>query len=125
MLLSHRVSVYCSELMFLFLQTNTFQCVVVTDGEYSFALFLYLDQGIQWGEGAQMGISSPLLMDDATPANWSFSLPGALTKQSVDIESTTNTGTAGKWAFRIDTDTILQPHGKCDMEERVVRDIRT
>ena len=98
----------------LFLQTNTFQCVITTNGIKSFALLLYLDDGIQWGQGAQIGldvISTPLarIAQGLNILSLNFSLPGALTNQSVDIELSENAGTAGKWTFRIDTETILQP----------------
>lgn len=91
-------------------QTNTFQCVLATDGVRSFALLFYLDEGIQWGEGAQIGldgVSSPLGIS-STFVPLSFSLPGALTNDSVNIELTENTGIAGKYAFRLDTATVLE-----------------
>lgn len=76
---------------------NTFQCVLATDGAHSFAVFLYLDDGIQWGVGAQIGLDAV-----SSPAS-SFSLPGALTNLSTEIELTENTGSPGKWIFRLDT----------------------
>lgn len=33
---------------FMIEQVNTFQLVIVTDGESSFAIFQYLDGGMQW-----------------------------------------------------------------------------
>ncbi len=89
----------------------------MTDGVRSFALFLYLDEGIQWGQGAQIGldvITTPFggLINNSDIVPLNFSLPGALTNQSVDIELTENTGIVGKWTFRLDIETILQPGGK-------------
>ena len=89
-------------------QTNTFQCLLATDGVRSFALFLYLDEGIQWGEGAQIGLDAVnVTLGDVEAANDLcppyFALPGALENASVDIELTENTGVPGKYAFRLDT----------------------
>ena len=101
---------------FLYLsQTNTFQCMLATDGSRSFSIFLYLDDGIQWGEGAQIGFDA--VETDFASQNFPldpsafplyFSLPGAFSDSSVDIELTENTGTPGKWAFRLDPLNILQ-----------------
>ncbi len=48
-----------------FLQTNTFQCILATDGIMSFAIFLYADGLIQWhssqattGNPAHVGINA-------------------------------------------------------------------
>lgn len=97
----------------IIIQTNTFQCVLASDDIRSFAIFLYLDEGIQWGPRAQIGLATPN-SDTVNHTNIiapEFSLPGALTDQSVNIELTENTGTAGKWAFRLDAETVLQPGG--------------
>ena len=37
------------------LQLNTFQCVLATDGLYSFIMFLYPKGGIQWTAGDTHG----------------------------------------------------------------------
>lgn len=97
----------------IYIQTNTFQCVLATDGVRSFTWFLYLEDGIQWGEGAQIGfdaVSTELgdTINDTDIFPLSFSLPGALQNESVDIDETENTGIAGKWAFRLDPANILQ-----------------
>ena len=85
----------------------------MTDGQRSFSIFLYLDDGIQWGEGAQIGFDAVQtelgsLISDRNLFPLSFSLPGALGNESVDIELTENTGTLGKWVFRMDTELILE-----------------
>lgn len=36
-------------------QTNTFQCILVTDGFTSYVIFLYADDLIQWTTGAASG----------------------------------------------------------------------
>ena len=47
---------------FLLIQTNTFQCVLATDGFMSFVIFLYADGLIQWGtlstQKAQVGFNA-------------------------------------------------------------------
>ena len=40
---------------YLFVQTNTFQCVLATDGSRSSAIFLYEQGGIQWTTGDSSG----------------------------------------------------------------------
>ena len=94
--------------------------MLATDGNRSFSIFLYLDDGIQWGEGAQIGFDAvetdflsqlppfPPEINDPSIFPLYFSLPGAFSDSSVDIELTENTGTPGKWAFRLDPANILQ-----------------
>lgn len=41
--------------MCYFMQTNTFQCVLVSDSQLSFVIFLYADGLIQWTTGDASG----------------------------------------------------------------------
>ena len=86
---------------FLF-QNNTFQVVLVTDGRKSFVFFIYGD--IQWGTGAQIGFN-------AGDGGRSFMVPGALTNSTVDIETMSNVGRKGMFAFRVDGSEVEQPTG--------------
>ena len=75
------------------MQRNTFQLVIATDGVISSAFFLYED--IQWGPEAQIGFN-------AGDGLSSFSLPGALTDDTVNIEEQSNVNRPGIFVFRID-----------------------
>lgn len=86
-------------------QTNTFQCILTTDGTFSFAIFLYADNLIQWSRGelsevdAQAGFNAG---DNETH----LTINGSQTPAIVDIENTSNIGVPGKYVFRIDDTTI-------------------
>ena len=84
---------------------------MVTDGSKTFVFFHYPENGVQWGAGAQIGLDSGL--SQSTVSN--FMHPTALTNNSLTVESTTNTGIKGKWAFRTDTPVQLQPGGKTSL----------
>ena len=75
------------------IQRNTFQLVITTNGVISSAFFFYGD--IQWGEAAQIGFN-------AGDGVNSFSLPGALTDDTLNIEEQSNVGHPGIFAYRID-----------------------
>ena len=77
-------------------QTNTFQCVLITDGTNSFVIFLYADNLIQWSLGnAQAGFN-------AGDGEFHFTISGSQTPAIVDIETTSNIGVPGKYLFRVD-----------------------
>lgn len=65
-----------------------------SDGRESFILFLYAD--IQWGENAQIGFS-------AGDNFRSFSIPEALTANTVDIEFGSNIDRTGVFLFQVDS----------------------
>ena len=86
---------------------NTFQCVMVTNGAKTFVLYLYPENEIQWGAGAQIGLDSGSLGSSITSfAPTNFMHPTALTSDSIAVANTTNVGINGMWVFR--TDTLLQ-----------------
>ena len=73
--------------------TNTYQVVLMTDGETSYVCFLYED--IQWGEGAGIGFN-------AGDGNRSFTVPGALTSETLDMENQSNVGRPGVFIYQVD-----------------------
>ena len=94
------------------MQTNTFQCILVSNGRRSFAIFLYADGEIQWTTGDASGGSSGF---GGTPAQVGFnagdglrfaSVPGSQTSDIVNIDSTSNVDRRGVWIFRIDEEEI-------------------
>ena len=93
--------------LIIVLQTNTFQCILATDGVESFVIFLYEFDGIQWntpdssggdhglGErGAVAGINGG---DNFTY----FNIPGSLTPDIINVDQTSNVGIPGVWMFQV------------------------
>ena len=101
-------------MFYLSLQTNTFQVVLITDGNCSYVTYLYADGLIQWttgdasdGEGGLGGTPAQAGFD-AGDQRRSFSIDGSLTADIINIDSTTNVGVPGQWTFRVDW-IIAQP----------------
>ncbi|XP_054644529.1 sushi, nidogen and EGF-like domain-containing protein 1 isoform X4 [Dunckerocampus dactyliophorus] len=88
---------------------NTFQVVLITDGELSFTIFQY--NNITWTTGmhASSGGNPAGLGGIAAQAGFNagdgkryFNIPGSRTADVVNVEGTTNVGYPGRWVFRID-----------------------
>ncbi|XP_069348667.1 sushi, nidogen and EGF-like domain-containing protein 1 isoform X2 [Eulemur rufifrons] len=88
---------------------NTFQTVLITDGKFSFTIFNY--ESIAWTTGthASSGGNATGLGGIAAQAGFNagdgrryFSIPGSRTADVAEVETTTNVGVPGRWAFRID-----------------------
>ncbi|XP_037706510.1 sushi, nidogen and EGF-like domain-containing protein 1 isoform X5 [Choloepus didactylus] len=88
---------------------NTFQIVLITDGNVSFTIFNY--ESIAWTTGmhASSGGNAAGLGGIAAQAGFNagdgqryFSIPGSRTADVAEVETTTNVGVPGRWAFRID-----------------------
>ncbi|XP_023196029.1 sushi, nidogen and EGF-like domain-containing protein 1 isoform X3 [Xiphophorus maculatus] len=88
---------------------NTFQVVLITDGELSFTIFQY--NNITWttGRHASSGGNLVGLGGIAAQAGFNagdgrryFNIPGSRTADVVGLEETTNVGYPGRWVFRID-----------------------
>ncbi len=82
-------------------QRNTFQVVLMTNGQDSFACFLYED--IQWGPRAQIGFN-------AGDGNRSFTVPGGLTGATLHMESLSNVGRPGLFVYQVDGEYIECMH---------------
>ncbi len=102
-------------------QTNTFQCVMATDGVSSFVIFLYADGEIQWTTGDQSGGMDGL---GGIPAIVGFSagdgirytkVAGSRTDAIINITQTSNVAVPGVWIYRVDGEGIVS--GGCSMEE--------
>ncbi|XP_041696619.1 sushi, nidogen and EGF-like domain-containing protein 1 isoform X1 [Coregonus clupeaformis] len=92
-----------------FTPVNTFQLVLITNGELSFTIFQYHD--ITWTTGMHASSGGDLagLGGIAAQAGFNagdgkryFNIPGSRTGDVVDVEGTTNVGCPGRWVFRID-----------------------
>ncbi|XP_069006982.1 sushi, nidogen and EGF-like domain-containing protein 1 isoform X4 [Embiotoca jacksoni] len=88
---------------------NTFQVVLITDGELSFTIFQY--NNITWTTGmhASSGGNLAGLGGIAAQAGFNagdgkryFNIPSSRTADVVNVELTTNVGYPGRWVFRID-----------------------
>ena len=94
-------------------QTNTFQCVLVSDGRLSFVIFLYAEGLIQWTTGDASGGTNGL---GGIPAQVGFnsgnrrqfaSVRGSRSSAIVNIDDDIgNTGVKGVWVFRVDDEDI-------------------
>ena len=73
--------------------SNTFQVVLATDNVTTVSIFIY--DVIQSGSGAQIGFNGGNGID-------SFTLPGALTSHTLDMDERSNVGVPGVFIYRID-----------------------
>ena len=73
---------------------NTFQVVLATDTSITIAIFIY--DAIRSGSGAQVGFN-------AGDGRNFFTLPGALTSQTLAMEELSNIGQPGVFIYRIDS----------------------
>ena len=96
----------------IYVQTNTFQCVLTTNGRRSFAIFLYADGGIHWTTGDASEGNGGF---GGTPAQVGFNagdgerfanITSSQTPDVVNVDSTTNVDTPGVWIFRVDEEEI-------------------
>lgn len=82
------------------MQTNTFQCVLATNEQDTFAFFLYADGLIQWTlDGVQIGI------DGGDQVKY-YTVPDSLTPDIINITYTSNVNQPGVWIFKLDTHII-------------------
>ncbi|XP_074154067.1 sushi, nidogen and EGF-like domain-containing protein 1 [Sminthopsis crassicaudata] len=88
---------------------NTFQIVLITDGNLSFTIFNY--ESIVWttgmhassgGDPAGLGGIAAQAGFNAGDGKRYFNIPGSRTDDIVNVEMTTNVGIPGRWVFRID-----------------------
>ena len=80
----------------LLLQANTFQAVIATDGQRTFAIFIYAD--MEWGNSATVGFNA----GDGIRSI-------VVTTQPLDVETGSNVGVTGLYINRIDLSVILTP----------------
>ena len=84
------------------MQVNTFQAVLTSDGNATYAMFLYRD--IQWGD------SDTSVGFNAGDGIRGFNLPESLTVEGIlNLESATNVGIPGAFYFRVDQQIIMPP----------------
>ena len=92
-------------------QVNTFQCVLATDGDRSYVLYLYDD--IQWTASVDsggvdgLGGNTAVVGFNAGDGIQSIEIPDSNTDNIVNIETTSNIGEAGLWVFRVDQEEVV------------------
>ena len=92
-------------LHYVYVQVNTFQCVLATSELESFVLFLYAD--LQWTTGDisggfnGLGGTEALAGFNAGDQINSYTLPGSRTSSIIDITTTSNVGIPGTWIFKV------------------------
>jgi len=96
------------DVKYLPIQTNTFQCVLATNGFESFVMFLYPDGRIQWttgddsgGSGGLGGIEALAGINAGDGENFIL-IPESRTRSIINIAHTSNVGNPGVWIFRVD-----------------------
>ena len=87
------------------LQTNTFQCVLATDGYKSFVIFLYAYGRIQWTTGDDDGGVGGLGGSEAAAGIYFYRrtirIPGSSTPQIIKIDENSNIGVPGMWIYKL------------------------
>lgn len=96
---------------------NTFQIVISSDGQDSFAWYHYLDDGINWI--TSMGKESPFYPDPPAQAGFDsgenmryYRFPQSGTQQIRDLATSSNINVPGAWLFkigRLNGGDIMQP----------------
>lgn len=89
--------------------TNTFQCVLATNGTSSFILFLYADGLMNWIASDQDGTYPALVGFNAGDGVASLTIPTSRTERVLDITTSSNVQKPGLWLFRSDSTDIKMP----------------
>jgi nidogen-like/dockerin type I repeat protein len=100
---------------------NTFQVVLTTDGEQSFVIFHYLDNGMQWEAGdadggmggfvpiGGTGTSATAGFDAGDNVNFS-TIPGSLMPGiSALLHNGSNVSVPGQWVFQVNMNVVSSP----------------
>ena len=85
------------------LQTNTYQCVLGTDGSRSFVIYLYADGEIQWVISQDNSSLPAQVGFNAGDGIRFFAIPESRMPEIINI---TNVDVPGVWIFRVDRGTI-------------------
>ena len=79
---------------------------MATNGNSSFALFLYLDDGIQWTTGDTLsglgGIEAQVGFNAGDDINY-YTVCGSMTPSIADIETTSNVGIPGMYILELNS----------------------
>ena len=78
----------------------------MTNGVFSFVIFLYADGGIEWSAGDANTIAYAQAGFNAGDGMRSTTIQGSQTPDIVNITTISNIGVPGKFLYRVDTNTI-------------------
>ena len=81
-------------------KNNSFQAIVVSDGHYTFSIFIYGD--IQWG-------TSSTFVGFNLGNHSSFMVPGSRSSAVTNIERESNVGVPGLFVYRVDQNEVIEP----------------
>ncbi|CAH1124061.1 unnamed protein product [Ceutorhynchus assimilis] len=93
-------------------KVNTFQVVLITDGQESYAELLYPENGIQWiqGTGDQSGLPDARAQVGFLSTDGKMhTLPGSATEQIRQLDKWSNMNLVGQFIFKISENSIIQP----------------
>jgi nidogen (entactin) len=93
-------------------KTNTYQVVVINDGEKSFVELLYPKNGIQWiqGTGDESGLPDARAQAGFISVDGKiFTLPGSGTEQVRNLEVWSNIDLPGQFMYRVDGNDVAAP----------------
>jgi len=85
----------------MLLQTNTFQCVLATDGNESYVIFLYAHEEIQWSIDKDPFTRFHALAGISAGDGINFNtIPESQTIEITNIDKKSNVGIPGVWMFQ-------------------------
>ncbi|KAI1703622.1 nidogen-like domain-containing protein [Ditylenchus destructor] len=95
--------------------TNTFQAILTTDGNQSFAIFNYNEIGWSMANGRHADVGFGMDYGHRLTLHYDYKVSGSGHPDISTIGNRSNTAsnTTGKWIFRIDQTTILEPSSVC------------
>ena len=74
----------------------------MTDGRHSFAIFNYLDNGINWNKGDDSVVPAVVGFNFGGTTLHMLTLPGSGMENITDIDVVSNVNISGQFVFRID-----------------------
>ena len=88
--------------------------MLAVSGSETYAIYLYADGLIQWTTGDVTGINGlggvPAIVGyNSGDGIISYTVPGSLSTDIINIASISNIGEPGKWVFRLDEDDVVLP----------------
>ncbi|XP_071969525.1 sushi, nidogen and EGF-like domain-containing protein 1 [Engystomops pustulosus] len=81
-------------------RVNTFQAVLITDGNSTYTLYNYAD--IQWTVGIEINGTPALAGYNNADGSSYYTIPGSMTPAMINISSTSNVNFTGRWFFKVD-----------------------
>ena len=105
-------------MLIVFIQLNTYQVVIATDGSETYVLFLYRD--------VQRSRARTNIGFNAGDGIRGFNLPRPFGRSDYqDITNSSNVGIPGSYYFRVDQDILRQPQGmvitRCRLALKLMR----